>query len=81
MSEDNRQYGEAGPDTFRERVESKQDEFAGGPEPGWDKMEQAAHQAEQSNQIPAGGDQANPNQPIPEDEQLDHPVATESNSY
>jgi hypothetical protein len=81
MGEEYREYGEAGPDTFRERVESKVDEFAGGPEPGWEKMEQAASQAQQSNQIPSGADQANPNQPVPEDEQLQRPVGTESDSY
>jgi hypothetical protein len=30
------------PDTIRERIESKRDEFAGGPEPGWQQMEAAA---------------------------------------
>lgn len=36
------------PDTIRERVESKRDEFAGGPEPGWQQMEAAAGQAQSS---------------------------------
>ena len=36
------------PEAIRERVESKRDEFAGGPESGWQQMEAAAAAAQPS---------------------------------
>jgi hypothetical protein len=45
--------GEHSTEPIRERVESKRDEFAGGPEPGWQAMEAAAAEARQSS-TPAG---------------------------
>lgn len=54
------------PEAIRERVESKQDEFAGGPEPGWQQMEAAAAANQPSSgAIPgmastAGGQQSGP---------------------
>ena len=44
---DAKQYGERDIEHARERIEAKRDEFAGGPEPGWEQMEQAAAEARQ----------------------------------
>jgi hypothetical protein len=44
---DAKQYGERDIEHARERIEAKQEEFAGGPEPGWEHLEQAAADARQ----------------------------------
>lgn len=79
---DGMKYGEPDIDTARERIEGKIDAFSGGPEPGWERMEQAAREAklEQSQKLPTGR-QANPNESDAEDNQLSRPVATETDSY
>lgn len=68
-------------ETARERIERLAGERDGEPDPGWEAMEKVAREAAKQNEIPTGPDQANPNQSVPEDEQLQHPVATETDSY
>lgn len=68
----------------REEIESRRDEMTAGPEePAYDEMEQRAtelkQQAERNPDFTQGED--NPVQDVPEDERLQRPVATETDSY
>lgn len=70
-------------DDMRERIERKADEADPTPDPGWEKMEQAGEQARQQfEQSGALNDTSpTPHQDVPQDEQLQRPVGTESDSY
>lgn len=83
MSEDTKKYAEPDLDTAKERIEAKKDEFAGGPEPGWDKMDKTAQQLYEKHEqsIPSGPNEGNPQQDIPEDERQKRVIGTESTHY
>lgn len=61
---DEKQYGEYDLESVRERIQSKRDEFADGPTPGWEKMEEAATSSRPasmtSGQSDASGDSLMP---------------------
>lgn len=71
-------------DDMRETIEHRREEMTRGPrEPQYDQMEQAAaefkREAEQHPGYTQGEDI--PTTDVPEDERLDRPVGTESDSY
>ena len=67
----------------RENIEKKKDEYAGGPEPGWQKMENEADKLQKENR-PAGGNE-NPapdwDDTVQKSGDLTRPIGTESDSY
>ncbi len=70
-------------EVHRERIERLAEETDGTPDPGFDKVQQVADSVHQQyeGEIPSGSDQANPNEQVPQDGQLDRPVGTETDSY
>jgi hypothetical protein len=67
----------------RENIEKKKDEFKGGPEPGWQKMDSDAQRLAKENR-PTGGDENPPpdwDDTVERSGDLTHPVGTESDSY
>jgi hypothetical protein len=42
---DAKQYGESDIEHAKERIEAKREQFAGGPEPGWERLEEATAEA------------------------------------
>ena len=68
----------------RENIEKKREEFAGGPEPGWDQMEQAAKEAKKGAPFPEGEgrtDVYKDSHIVEQSGDLTEPVGTESDSY
>lgn len=67
----------------RENIEKKKDEFKGGPEPGFQKMDSDAQRLAKENR-PAGGDENPPpdwDDAVQQSGDLTRPVGTESDSY
>ncbi len=67
----------------RENIEEKAKELQGfGVEPGWEKMEEAAQKAkEQAEENPSWTQGHEEIVDVPEDERLQRPVGTETDSY
>ena len=71
------------PEEIREFIESRREEATAGPaEPAYDQMEQAAAQFKaQAEQNPDWQQGRTETVEVPEDERLDRPVGTETDSY
>jgi hypothetical protein len=67
----------------RENIENKKDEFKGGPEPGWQQMENEANKLQKENQPTGGNENPAPDwdNTVPQSGDLTRPVGTESDSY
>ena len=70
----------------RDNIEEKRDAFAGGPEPGFQKVAEAQEEAEKTAEYPRGtgipGAEADRQSHIVDQSgDLTEPVATESDSY
>lgn len=67
----------------RENIEKQKKDLQGfGVEPGWEKMEEATEKAQQkAKQDPAWTEGQEEHVDVPEDEQLQRPVGTETINY
>lgn len=67
----------------RENIEKKKDEFQGGPEPGWQQMDDDAKRLQKENRPTSGNQNPAPDwdDAVEKSGDLTRPVGTESDSY
>jgi hypothetical protein len=67
----------------RENIENKKDEFEGGPESGWQKMDSDAQRLQKENRPTGGNENPAPDwdDTVEKSGDLTRPVGTESDSY